>query len=110
VQQALVKSSNEPEFSLPAVVDHSHLVQQAEDILASELEDKFSDEVPERWLPVRHQCPGDTSSAGPNVAARKPNSGCSDTEWRLQSSAISCQALAWYQRIPNAIPQGQQRR
>jgi hypothetical protein len=50
IRQALVASSNEPEFSLPGELDHSHFVQQAEDILASELDDKFSGEVPERWF------------------------------------------------------------
>lgn len=50
IRQALVDSSNEPEFSLPGEMDHSHFVQQAEDILASELDDRFSDEVPERWF------------------------------------------------------------
>jgi hypothetical protein len=50
IRQALVDGCNEPEFSLPGELDHSHLVQQAEDILASELDDTFSDEVPDRWF------------------------------------------------------------
>lgn len=50
IRKALVKSCNEPEFSLPGDLDHSDFVQQAEDILASQLDDRFSDEVPERWF------------------------------------------------------------
>jgi hypothetical protein len=50
IKQALVDSCNEPEFSLPADVDHSVLVEKAEDLLAEELGDEFSGEVPERWF------------------------------------------------------------
>lgn len=50
IRQALVGSCNEPEFSLPGELDHSHFVQQAEDMLASQLDDRFSEEVPERWF------------------------------------------------------------
>jgi hypothetical protein len=50
IRQVLVESCNEPEFSLPGELDHSHFVQQAEDILASQLDDEFSDEVPARWF------------------------------------------------------------
>jgi hypothetical protein len=50
IKQALVESCDEPEFSLPGELDHSKLVEEAEDILASQLDDEFSDEVPERWF------------------------------------------------------------
>lgn len=50
VLQALVESCDEPEFSLPGEFDHSHFVEEAEAILASQLDDKFSEEVPERWF------------------------------------------------------------
>lgn len=50
IRQALVASCNEPEFSLPGELDHSNFVQQAEDILASQLDDEFSDEVADRWF------------------------------------------------------------
>lgn len=50
VREALVKSCDEPEFSLPGDVDHWKLVQKAEDMLASELDDEFAEEVPERWF------------------------------------------------------------
>lgn len=50
IREALVESCNEPEFSLSGEVDHSDFVLQAEDILASELDDRFSDEVPDRWF------------------------------------------------------------
>jgi hypothetical protein len=50
IRQALIESCNEPEFSLPGELDHSHFVEEAEDILASQLDEKFSNEVPERWF------------------------------------------------------------
>lgn len=50
ILQALLESSNEPEFSLPGELDHSELVQKAEGILARELDNEFSWEVPERWF------------------------------------------------------------
>lgn len=50
IKQALVDSCNEPEFSLPADADHSVLVEKAEDLLAEELGDEFSGEVPEKWF------------------------------------------------------------
>src|ERR1700677_1713856 len=50
IKQALLDTCNEPEFSLPGELDHSHFVEQAEDILASQLDDDFADEVPERWF------------------------------------------------------------
>jgi hypothetical protein len=50
IRQALVDSCDEPEFSLPGDLGHSKFVQQAEDILGSELDDRFSEEVPERWF------------------------------------------------------------
>jgi hypothetical protein len=50
IREELVETCNEPEFSLPAEFDHSRLVEQAEDLLASELSDTFSDEVPARWF------------------------------------------------------------
>jgi len=50
IKQALVEACDEPEFSLSGEFDHSHFVEQAEDILASQLDDEFSEEVPERWF------------------------------------------------------------
>jgi hypothetical protein len=50
IKQALVDKCSEPEFSLPGELDHSKFVEEAEDILASQLDDEFSDEVPERWF------------------------------------------------------------
>jgi hypothetical protein len=50
VREKLVDVCDEPEFSLPADVDHSLLVEQAEDELSSQLEDEFSGEVPDRWF------------------------------------------------------------
>jgi hypothetical protein len=50
IRQALIESCNEPEFSLPGELDHSHFVEEAEDILASQLDEEFSNEVPERWF------------------------------------------------------------
>lgn len=50
IRRALVESCQEPEFSLPGELDHSHFVEKAEEILASQLDDRFSDEVPERWF------------------------------------------------------------
>lgn len=50
VRRSLIELCDEPEFSLPAELDHSKLVEQAEDILASELDDELSEEVPERWF------------------------------------------------------------
>jgi hypothetical protein len=50
IKQALVDKCNEPEFSLPGELDHSKFVEEAEDILASQLDDEFSGEVPEKWF------------------------------------------------------------
>jgi hypothetical protein len=50
IRQALVESSSEPEFSPALGLDHSKLVQRAKDTLASELYDRFVEEVPERWF------------------------------------------------------------
>jgi hypothetical protein len=50
IRKALIESANEPEFSLPREMDHSRLVQQAEGMLVSELDDQFSSEVPARWF------------------------------------------------------------
>jgi hypothetical protein len=50
IRQALVDSCDEPEFSLPGEVDHSSYVEKAEEILAEELDEKLSGEVPERWF------------------------------------------------------------
>lgn len=50
IREALVESCDEPEFSLPGDFDHSKLVQKAEDLLATELDGEFSEEVPERWF------------------------------------------------------------
>ncbi len=50
IRQALVDECDEPEFSLPGELDHSKFVEQAEDLLASELDDEFSDEVPDKWF------------------------------------------------------------
>jgi hypothetical protein len=50
IRQALVGCCDEPEFSLPGELDHSKLVEKAEDILSEQLADEFSEEVPERWF------------------------------------------------------------
>lgn len=50
IKRELLEQCNEPEFSLPGELDHSKFVEEAEDILASQLDDEFSDEVPERWF------------------------------------------------------------
>lgn len=50
IRQSLLESCEEPEFSLPGELDHSKFVEQAEQILASQLDDEFSQEVPERWF------------------------------------------------------------
>jgi hypothetical protein len=50
IKQALVESSDEPEFSLPGELDHSRFVEEAEAILTSQLDDRFSSEVPDRWF------------------------------------------------------------
>jgi hypothetical protein len=50
IRQALVESCDEPEFSLPGDVDHSRLVEEAEDLLAEQLSEEFADEVPQRWF------------------------------------------------------------
>jgi hypothetical protein len=50
IRERLVEACDEPEFSLPGDLDHSKLVQQAEGMLASELDDEFAEEVPERWF------------------------------------------------------------
>jgi len=50
IRRALVESCNEPEFSLPSHLDHSSYVEDAESVLASELDDLFADEVPDRWF------------------------------------------------------------
>jgi hypothetical protein len=50
IREALVESSNEPKFSLPGESDHLRFVQEAEDILASQLDDRFSDVAPDKWF------------------------------------------------------------
>lgn len=50
IRRALVESCNEPEFSLPAELDHSRFVEEAEEILGKQLDDRFSAEVPDRWF------------------------------------------------------------
>jgi len=46
----LVQSCDEPEFSIPSDADPASFVEKAEAELAEQLEDKFADEVPERWF------------------------------------------------------------
>jgi hypothetical protein len=50
IREELVGSCDEPEFSLPSDADHSYFVRQCEDMLAEQLDDRFSDEVPDRWF------------------------------------------------------------
>lgn len=50
IRQALVQACDEPQFSLPGEFDHSSFVEQAEDILQSQLDEDFSDEIATRWF------------------------------------------------------------
>ncbi|MDR1076794.1 MAG: DUF2971 domain-containing protein [Xanthomonadaceae bacterium] len=50
IRKALVESCSEPEFSLSGEFDHWQLVRDAEDLLAGELDERFSDETPDRWF------------------------------------------------------------
>ena len=50
IREELVRSCNEPEFSLPGDADHSELVSQAEDLLDCELQDELANEIAERWF------------------------------------------------------------
>jgi len=91
IRQTLVDSCQEPEFSLPGEVDHSSYVEKAEEILAEELDEKLSGEVPERWF----------------VSCWHAGEALTDLMWRSYSGhkgvCISCDGPALLKQLQDTI-------
>ena len=91
IKQALIDRCDEPEFSLPGELDHSHFVEQAAEILAGQLYDGFSDEVPDRWF----------------VSCWHAGEALTDLMWRSYGGhkgvCISCDGPALLSQLRNTV-------
>lgn len=91
IREELLRSADEPQFSLPGEVDHAALVDQADDLLASELDEEFAGDTPDRWF----------------ISCWHAGDALTDLLWRSYGGhkgvCISCDGPALLRQLENSI-------